>query len=52
MCEGEEGVEGEVRRREVSFKGGISGVVEHRVEEGDIIGRKEYPPVEHRKSSV
>ena len=49
MGEGQERVEGQVWGGEVNFKGGVGGVGEHWVEEGDIVRREEQPPVEQGK---
>ena len=46
MGEGQEGVEGQIWGGEVDFKGGVGGVGEYWVEEGDIVRREEQPPVE------
>ena len=49
MSEGQERVEGQVWGGEVNFKGGVGGVGEYWVEEGDIVRREEQPPAERGK---
>ena len=39
-------MESQVWGGEVNFKGGVGGVGEYWVEEGDIVRREEQPPVE------